>query len=191
MDWILVTGQPGSGKTTAVKRMIDLLQQNGVFCKGFFTEEVLDKAGSRVGFDIITVPDGERAVLSRKEGIRSKYKTGQYHVDVQSFEALALPSLSAPDSTINGGGVVYVLDEIGRMELHSTLFQEQVRRMANDNLRLVGAVTAPRYGHVVPFCDEIASLDNVKVHNLTKKTRNDVVDKILKSIGSRWLGKSP
>ena len=183
----MVTGQPGSGKTTAVKRMIDLLQQNGVYCKGFFTEEVVDKSGSRVGFDIVTVPERKRAILSRKEGIRSKYKTGQYYVDVPSFEALALPSLSAPETTIHER-VVYVLDEIGRMELHSVLFQELVKRMTNQNLRLVGAVTAPRYGHRVPFCDEISSLDNVKVYNLTKKTRDEVVENILKSIESHWLG---
>lgn len=181
-----MTGQPGCGKTTAVKRMIDLLQKNGVYCKGFFTDEVLDEAGSRVGFDIVTVPEGERGVLSRKQGIRSKYKTGQYYVDVQSFEALALPSLAVPEAT-SPQRVVYVLDEIGRMELHSTVFQERVRRMANQNLRLVGAVTAPRYGHVVPFCEEISSLENVKVHNLTKKTRDEVVENILKSIESRWF----
>lgn len=186
MDWILVTGQPGQGKTTAVKRIVEFMQERGVHCQGFYTDEVLGKAGNRVGFDIVTVPDGSRGVLARKDGIKSKFKTGQYFVDVPSFESLALPSLSL-SAKDKGKNTVFLLDEIGRMELHSTLFQDHVRCMVKqNNIRLVGAVTAPRYGHRVPFCDEITSSDGIEVHNLTKKTRDHVMDELLKSIEGRW-----
>ena len=94
-DWLLVTGQPSCGKTTAVKRLVKLLQSKGVRCKGFYTEEVVNGSGARVGFDVVTIPDAKRDVLSRKEGFfKSKYKTGQYYVDRESFEDLALRSLS-------------------------------------------------------------------------------------------------
>lgn len=193
-DWILVTGQPGQGKTTAVKKMVEYLQSQGVYCQGFYTEEVLSSksGGSRIGFDVVTIPEGERGVLSRKEGIKSKFKTGQYHVDVSSFEKLALPSLSfttgenAEGKDAKLGPTVFVLDEIGRMELHSIAFQDHVRSMLESDLLLVGAITAPRYGHRVPYCDEISAHDGVSVHNLTKKTRDGVLDELLKSMESRW-----
>ena len=101
-EWILVTGQPGSGKTTAVKKLVEYLQSRGHYCRGFYTDEVLDPKNKahRIGFDVVTVPDNQRGILSRKpgHGIKSsKFQTGKYLVDVESFEKLALPSLTGSE----------------------------------------------------------------------------------------------
>ena len=207
-EWILVTGQPASGKTTAVKKLVRFLQSRGIECRGFYTDEVLDpNTKSRIGFDVVTVPDGKREILSRKAGfgLPTKYKTGKYFVDVDSFEAVALPSLETGPAAksllpptqkkqkVHDGekgdqthanreeeDCVLVLDEIGRMELHSEAFSEHVRgllagtRQSSTKTisrnRLVGVITAPIYGHRVPFCDEVASTKGVEVHKLTKKS---------------------
>lgn len=186
IDWILVTGQPGCGKTTAVRRMVDLLQSHGVPCQGFYTDEVLSKQShQRIGFDVVTVPDQKRGVLARQEGLKSNYKTGKYYVDVDSFESLALP-------TLKGGTVdtVYVLDEIGRMELHSKIFAEDVREMVKRHGKLVGAITAPRYGHRVAFCDEIAAQPGVQIYHLKKSNRDAVTNDLLQYIQDQWLSKN-
>ncbi|HEV8472853.1 MAG TPA: nucleoside-triphosphatase [Methylomirabilota bacterium] len=49
---ILLEGRPGSGKTTAVARLVDLLRAEGVAVSGFFTRE-LREGGERVGFALI------------------------------------------------------------------------------------------------------------------------------------------
>ena len=119
-DWCLVTGQPGSGKTTAVARIARELTQHGVPVRGFFTEEVLDDSGSRrIGFDVVTYEGGgssKRGVLARK-GVSGpkRTKVGAYSVAVASFEQLALSSLADDDTP----RLVYVLGEVGRMELRS------------------------------------------------------------------------
>ena len=46
---VLVTGPPGSGKTTVVRKVIDLLA--GVAMAGFYTEEIRRSAG-RTGFRV-------------------------------------------------------------------------------------------------------------------------------------------
>ena len=92
-DWVLVTGQPGCGKTTAVKTLVDELRASGASVRGFYTDEVL-QGGRRVGFDIVSVPDGRRGPLARKGAAGPK--VGQYGVDVAGFERLALPTLSWP-----------------------------------------------------------------------------------------------
>lgn len=173
-------------KTTAIKKMVDFLESNGQRCQGFYTEEVLDGSSeSRIGFDVVTIPDSKRGILSRKSGIKSKFKTGRYFVDVDSFESLALPSLSMKKD--KGSSIVFILDEIGRMELHSTLFKEHVRNMLSADLRLVGAITAPIYGHRVPFCDEVSSIEGVHVYKLTKRTRESILESLEKNIESRWF----
>ena len=184
--WTLVTGQPGCGKTTAVMHFVAALQEAGIPHRGFYTEEVLSKSGSRVGFDVVTVPDGRRGVLSRKDGDRRWPKTGKYSVDVAGFEALARPSLEPSDNSVEIGRIVYVVDEIGRMELHSTWFRQRTGQLLEIGAPLVGAVTAPIYGHRVPFCDQVTAHEGVDTHKLTKNTRAATVAKVIETFSERY-----
>ena len=50
---LLLTGSPGVGKSTCIKKVVGRLQQAKVRVKGFYTEEVRDPAtGQRAGFDV-------------------------------------------------------------------------------------------------------------------------------------------
>ncbi|XP_049817343.1 cancer-related nucleoside-triphosphatase homolog [Aethina tumida] len=120
---ILLEGFPGVGKTTLVKKVIDNLKVNGIDCDGFYTEEV--RSGrTRVGFDIVTL-NGQRTSLARKSINENLTKNlpqvGQYSVLLNEFECLALPVLESDKS-------VLIIDEIGKMELHSRKFEEAVRK---------------------------------------------------------------
>ncbi len=144
--WLLCTGQPSCGKTTLVKKALDHIIQwrdsrnnHGQVVSGFYTDEVLDASGRRVGFDIIGIASGKRGVLARKGSLPSSYpKTGQYSVDVASFEAIALAELdvlqSSSSVTRRGGdegntSQIIIIDEIGRMELHSNKFEAAVEKL--------------------------------------------------------------
>ena len=175
-DWVLVTGQPGCGKTTAVKKLVDELRASGESVRGFYTDVVLS-GGRRVGFDIVSVPDGRRGPLARKGAAGPK--VGQYGVDVAGFERLALPTLDVDD---DDDDTIYVLDEIGRMELKSEAFATRVEELLARGVRLVGALTAPIYGHRVAFCDRVSATRGVAVHKLTSKTRDGVTVELRESL---------
>ena len=54
---------PGIGKTTMVRNVVKKLEEKGIKCQGFYTQE-LREGRTRVGFDIVTL-DGKIAPLSR------------------------------------------------------------------------------------------------------------------------------
>ena len=56
---ILLTGRPGTGKTTAIRHVVDAL---GDRAGGFYTREVR-AVGRRTGFELVTLA-GEAAVLA-------------------------------------------------------------------------------------------------------------------------------
>ncbi len=184
--WFLVTGQPGSGKTTAVKKIYERLKrEKHLTFTGFITEEVIEN-GSRVGFDVVTIPDGKRGILSRKGRRKGWGIVGKYSVDVTSFEALALPTLDrGADSN-----TIFILDEIGRMELKSKRFQRIVNKLLKAEVKLIGAITAPIYGHRVPFCDAVAATSGVHVLKLLKATRDAITADLAGRLVSNWASKS-
>ena len=181
--WTLVTGQPGCGKTTLVKRVLATLRDAapGLNATGFYTDEVLGTGGKRVGFDVVTIPGGERGVLSRKGGPSNLPRTGKYAVDVEAFEALALPTLEY------AGQDVIIIDEIGRMELHSDKFRRAIEELlGTPGVRCVGAITSPIYGHRVPFCDAVTANDRVETLRIKKSNRDDVTQDLLQRLAAEF-----
>jgi len=56
---LLLTGNPGVGKTTLIRALTERLEE--VTCAGFYTEEKRQR-GQRVGFRVITL-DGQEETL--------------------------------------------------------------------------------------------------------------------------------
>ena len=67
---VLITGQPGVGKTTLIKKLHDKLCLNEtlkLFLRGgFYTEEVRSSSHERIGFDVVDLKQpSSRARLAR------------------------------------------------------------------------------------------------------------------------------
>ena len=109
---LLLTGLPGVGKTTLVKRVMEVLGDRSL---GFYTQEVREE-GKRVGFSLITTW-GEEGWLARV-GLASPYRVSRYGVSLAFLEEVVarLKEEKSP-------GKVLVVDEIGKMELFSSKFR--------------------------------------------------------------------
>jgi len=110
---VFVTGKPGVGKTTLVKRLYSLAPER---FRGFWTEEIREK-GRRVGFKVITT-EGKEGILAHVD-IDSPYRVGKYGVNVREFEEVVLPLL---ESCLPLCPKIVLVDEIGKMELFSDRF---------------------------------------------------------------------
>ena len=126
---VLLTGRPGVGKTTVIRRVVEQLQ--GWRACGFYTQE-LRRQTRRIGFRVVTL-DGQEGRLA-EVGFDSPYRVGRYGVDVQSFERLALPTLTIP------GADLLVIDEIGKMECFSRPFQQAVQCVLDGRLPVLGTI---------------------------------------------------
>ena len=93
---ILITGTPGIGKTTLVKKIAAKLQP--LHPVGFYTGEIRE-GGERKGFSL-TALDGRESILSHVD-IISPHRVGKYGVDVAGFdEFLDSFNFSNPENLI-------------------------------------------------------------------------------------------
>ena len=179
MEWFLLTGQPQTGKTTVINKTIENINEEfnkdnnkhtALEIRGFLTDEKVNKKnGQRIGFDLRTIPDNKSMTFANKT-IKTKFKTGKYFVDPSVLDTFGVDSIS------NSNNSVYIIDEIGRMEMHSEKFQQRIKDMLNDKKTIViGTVAAPRYGHVVPLAEAIKKNPRVHVYHIKKSTRDDVL----------------
>jgi len=134
----LLTGMPGSGKSTVVRRCVERLRARGLTVGGISTPEVR-RGGRRVAFEVVDLATGRRGLMA-SVGIRSPHRVGRYGVDVEGFEAVALPALRYAEESCD----VVCIDEIGRMELYSKAFEEVVKRIL-EGVKPVIAVVHRRY----------------------------------------------
>ncbi|XP_050072824.1 nucleoside-triphosphatase THEP1 [Anopheles maculipalpis] len=175
MSLILVTGMPGVGKTTIMRKLsVELAKQN-ISVAGFYTEEVRDgKTGDRTGFDVVTF-DGQRAALARTttagNSSTSRNPTvGRYSVCLEEFERLAIPALDRRSADI------LLLDEIGRMELKSRRFHERmdaiIKEVETGRIRFVATVPLKSAG--IDVIERLKRITNCQLFHVKPSNRDEM-----------------
>lgn len=110
---VILTGRPGSGKTTVFMNTVELLKKAGATVGGIISPEVR-VGGRRIGFDIVDINTGERGVMARLCSYRgSPLKIGKYCV--YEYEVLRI-GLEALRWAISDADII-AIDEIGPMEV--------------------------------------------------------------------------
>ncbi|KVG40364.1 Nucleoside-triphosphatase, THEP1 type, partial [Cynara cardunculus var. scolymus] len=206
-ECFLVSGSPlklnlvftpqGVGKTTLIARVLETLRISNPNLKiqGFFTRNALSlyqfnhtirgnleyageirQGGERVGFEVVTL-DGRTAPLasihsSSAESIRWP-TVGRYKVDVGSFESLALPELQIKEDTD-----LFVIDEVGKMELFSSLFFPTVLRVLESNKPFLATIPIPKAGLDIPAVVRLKNHPGATVFTLTTSNRDAMKDRI-------------
>lgn len=154
---ILITGLPGIGKTTVIKKLAEDLMCLGP--AGFYTAEIRE-GGVRQGFELVGL-NGVRGLLSHVD-IKSIYRVGRYGVALGDFE-IFLDHLELADPKSQ----VVIIDEIGKMECLSPKFKAVVRGVL-DSQRPVIASIALRGGG---FIAEVKHRSDVKLLEMTAGNR--------------------
>jgi nucleoside-triphosphatase len=127
---LLLTGQPGVGKSTVIKQLSHSLET--YHPDGFFTQEIRED-GIRKGFELVTL-DGRHQLLSHVN-LPGPFRVGRYGVDLAGFEKF----LETVDLRQSASQVV-ILDEIGKMECLSQRFIQEVEALLDSSKMVIATV---------------------------------------------------
>jgi nucleoside-triphosphatase len=167
----LLTGRPGCGKTTLIRRLVEAL---GVPAGGFYTEEIR-RGGRREGFALVTL-DGQTATLASVH-TPSRYRVSKYGVDLEAIDEVGAPAIERAMA----GAALVVIDEIGKMELFSNRFRQAVLSALESGKPLLGTIM------LVPqaWADAIKARPEVEVILLTEVNRSQVESDLLARLRDR------
>jgi nucleoside-triphosphatase len=165
---LLITGHPGCGKTTLVRRLVDEL---GVTAGGFYTQEIRTR-GRREGFGITTL-DGETATLAGVH-IAGGPRVARYGVNTAAMDHVASPAIERAI----GDARLIVIDEIGKMELLSNRFRQAVLAALECGKPVLATVMLAAH----PWADALKRRPEVSLVVLTEANRAQVAADLLAQV---------
>ncbi|MGB9723369.1 MAG: nucleoside-triphosphatase [Chloroflexia bacterium] len=170
---LLLTGRPGIGKTTVIRRVLEGLPP--LRLGGFTTAEIRGPRG-RLGFRAAAL-GGPEIVLAHVD-FPGPYRVSAYGVDVAAFERAILPLLDPRREEVE----LFIVDEIGKMECFSTLFQRLVRQLLDDPRPLLGSIAL----RGPALIEEVRRRPDVELVEVTPANRSGLPEEILRRLRP-WL----
>ena len=161
---IFVTGNPRSGKSTLIQRLLDEISDKNV--SGFITPEIRIN-DARQGFKIIDLASKEEEILASLN-IRHGPSVSRYRVNVEGIDAIMDKFLESYEKS-----EYVIIDEIGMMEFYSKKFRETVRMVLSSDKKVVATLSKR-------FVKKYKGKG--QIYTLTRENFDEVWDKVLRQI---------
>ncbi|MBR6204330.1 MAG: DUF2478 domain-containing protein [Candidatus Methanomethylophilaceae archaeon] len=203
-----ITGLPGSGKTYALLRIIDMLREEGVVVGGMINEPVDEsressedasaeakekapglrvavKGKRKVGFTVRDLMTGERIQFASTD-IESKVMVGKIGVDLGAFEQVGVKAIKNACRKAEEGVEpdfqecdIIIIDEVGKMEVESEAFVEAVKEALDAEKPMI--ITLHKKSRN-PLLQDIRRRDDVRILEVTPTNRNILPYKVVRLI---------
>jgi nucleoside-triphosphatase len=131
---LLLTGNPGVGKTTVLLKAVEALRAKGYSVGGMISREVRS-CGTRVGFEILDLSGEKRGWLAHVNQ-KTGPQVGKYRVNLEDLDSVGVEAVLRAVRECE----VVAIDEVGPMELFSDKFREAVKRAVESEKIVVGVV---------------------------------------------------
>lgn len=172
---ILITGSPGVGKTTLLRKIEHFLRKNRVQVGGLFSPEIKIE-GKREGFALVDILTGEKGILASKNA--SGPMVGRYAVNINDIDKIGVRAI---EQALKSSEYI-LIDEIGPMEIKSQKFIKTVQKALSSS-RIVIAVIHKRSKD--QFIQKIKNREDVILWDIHTDNRDLIYDEIIKTLKSQ------
>ena len=166
-----ITGLPGSGKTYALLRVIDMLKEEELQIGGM-VDEPIEEGRKKVGFTVRNLLTGEKEVFASTE-FESKIMIGKMGLDLEKLEQVGVKALKDAIDQCD----IIVIDEVGKMEVESEAFVEAVKETLEAEKPMI--ITLHKKSRN-PLLQDIRRRDDVRILEVTPTNRNLLPYKIVR-----------
>jgi len=157
MNNILITGLPGAGKTTLIKRLCIVFKEfNPV---GFVTDELMEE-GNIAGYEVNNL-FGDSKIFAHTK-LKSKVSVGKYKIDVKGFDIFLDQTFSREKKTS-----LSFIDEIGKTACESKKFGKTILTLLDAKKPVIATITDKGIGLI----SDLKKREDVRIFEVTEQTR--------------------
>ncbi len=170
---LLITGAPGSGKTTVISKTIDTLKGKGLSVGGMISREARTGC-ARMGFEVIDLNSGKHGWLAHVDQ-KTGPQIGKYRVNLSDLESIGVKAIAEATQKFD----IIVIDEIGPMELFSAKFKHSVHKALQSNKVVLAVVHAKAKD---PLITETKRIETAELFTVTVANREGLPELLTQKI---------
>jgi nucleoside-triphosphatase len=174
----LITGPPGSGKTSVIEEAVEILRGRGLKPGGLYCPEIRE-GGQRLGFRMVDLITREERILAHVDQ-PSGPQVSKYRVKVENVDAM---SEIAIGRALREADFV-AIDEIAPMEIYSEGFKRAVLA-ALDSPKPLLAVIHQRT--TTGFIGAVKARPDVKLFEVTPSNRAKLPSQLAEMVSGALL----